>query len=197
MKKSSSSRSLKRPGSPNLSDASGTDASTRKKKHKSKHLASTQPTPGPSRPMSPANVPPSSSAPQNLDPSSAAVNKIRRRVAGSNAGSDTENVLSDRDGGAMSDASRARQRLKLKMSASPPPGAGGTSTPQPSSRAGSPGPPLSPQELPSVQEIRDAIPSEGITIKELMKLVAHPRAQRKAFVALVRNLAKMDKDKGV
>ena len=126
MKKSSSSRSLKRPGSPNLSDASGTDASTRKKKHKSKHLASTQPTPGPSRPMSPANVPPNSSAPQNLDPSSAAVNKVRRRVAGSNAGSDTDNVLSDRDGGAMSDASRARQRLKLKMSASPPPGVGGT-----------------------------------------------------------------------
>src|SRR3954468_10917878 len=32
MKKSGSTKSLKRPGSPNLSDASGTDASVRKKK---------------------------------------------------------------------------------------------------------------------------------------------------------------------
>lgn len=147
--------------------------------------------------MSPANVPPTSSAPQNLDPSSAAVNKVRRRVAGSNAGSDTDNVLSDRDGGAMSDASRARQRLKLKMSASPPPKTGGTSTPQPSSRAATPPPPLSPQELPSEEEIRGAIPSEGIPIKELMKLVAHPRNQRKAFVALVKSVAEFDKAKGL
>ncbi|KPI34819.1 Transcription initiation factor IIF subunit alpha [Cyphellophora attinorum] len=57
IKKSSSSRTLKRPGSPNLSDASGTDASTmRKKKKKSHHASSRQPTPGGSRPMSPDGV---------------------------------------------------------------------------------------------------------------------------------------------
>src|SRR5690348_11530746 len=53
MKKSVSSRSLKRPGS-DLSDASGTDASVaRKKKKKSHHSSSQGPTPGGSRPMSP------------------------------------------------------------------------------------------------------------------------------------------------
>ena len=57
MKKSVSSKSLKRPGSPNLSDASGTDASTvRKKKKKSRHSSSQGPTPGGSRPMSPDGV---------------------------------------------------------------------------------------------------------------------------------------------
>ncbi|KIV97444.1 hypothetical protein PV10_01196 [Exophiala mesophila] len=190
IKKSASSRTLKRPGSPNLSDASGTDASTRKKKIKSKHLSSTQPTPSVSRPMSPANVP-SSSAPGGLDP-----NRIRQRGrGGAGAGSDTDNVASDREGGAMSDASRARQKLKLKMSASPPPG-GGTSTPQPSSRAGSPA--RSPSamigvtELPSKDEIRKAIPQGGIAIKDLMKVVAHPKDRRAEFVALVKEVARMD-----
>jgi hypothetical protein len=53
MKKSISSKSLKRPGS-DLSDASGTDASVaRKKKKKSHHSSSQGPTPGGSRAMSP------------------------------------------------------------------------------------------------------------------------------------------------
>ncbi|EXJ82379.1 hypothetical protein A1O3_06192 [Capronia epimyces CBS 606.96] len=189
MKKSSSSRSLKRPGSPNLSEASGTDASTRKKL-KSRHISSVQPTPGQSRPMSPADV---------LEPSAAL--KARRRAAGSGAGSDTDTMLSD--GGVMSDASRAR-RLKLKMSVSPP--ATGRSTPQPSSRAGSPAPrgapspiqqPMSPTVFPSVQDIKNAIPSQGIAIKDLMKVVAHPKDRRADFVALVREVARMDKERGV
>ena len=140
--------------------------------------------------MSPANVP-SSSAPGGLDP-----NRIRQRGrGGAGAGSDTDNVASDREGGAMSDASRARQKLKLKMSASPPPG-GGTSTPQPSSRAGSPA--RSPSamigvtELPSKDEIRKAIPHGGIAIKDLMKVVAHPKDRRAEFVALVKEVARMD-----
>lgn len=141
--------------------------------------------------MSPANVP-SSSAPSGLDPNSA---RIRQRGrAGPGAGSDTDNIASDREGGAMSDASRARQKLKLKMSASPPPG--GTSTPQPSSRAGSPA--RSPgalavvTELPSKDEIRKAIPQGGIAIKDLMKVVAHPKDRRAEFVALVKEVARMD-----
>ncbi|EXJ81607.1 hypothetical protein A1O1_07672 [Capronia coronata CBS 617.96] len=187
IKKSSSSKSLKRPGSPNLSEASGTDASTRKKL-KSRHVASTQPTPGQSRPMSPANA---------LDASAAL--KARRRAAGSGAGSDTDTMLSDRDGGAMSDASRTR-RLKLKMSVSPP--ATGTSTPQPSSRGGSPArspvqQPMSPTAFPSVQDIKNAIPPHGIAIKDLMKVVAHPKDRRADFVALVREVARMDKERGV
>ncbi|KIX04184.1 uncharacterized protein Z518_07738 [Rhinocladiella mackenziei CBS 650.93] len=199
VKKSSSARSLKRPGSPNLSEASGTDASTRKKKLKSKHISSSQPTPGHSRAMSPANVPSGSSAPQTLDPS--AVLKPRKRGAAGSAGSDTDPMVSDRDGGAMSDGSRAR-RLKLKMSASPP--ATGTGTPQPSSRAGSPAPRSapspgagSPQVFPTHQDIKNAIPPQGITIKDLMKVVAHPKERRADFVALVKEVARMDKERAV
>ncbi|KIV83618.1 hypothetical protein PV11_05631 [Exophiala sideris] len=186
------SRSLKRPGSPNLSEGSGTDASTRRKKLKSKHMSSTQPTPGPSRPMSPANAPPSSSAPGILDP------KIRKRTGG--AGSDTDAGMSDRDGGAMSDGSRTARRLKLKMSASPP----GTNPP---SRTASPAPggprgalspgASSPTAFPSVQEIKNAIPTQGIAIKDLMKIVAHPKERRAEFVNLVKEVARMDKERGV
>ena len=183
------SRSLKRPGSPNLSEGSGTDASARRKKLKSKHMSSTQPTPGPSRPMSPANALPSSSAPGSLDP------KIRKRTGG--AGSDTDAGMSDRDGGAMSDGSRTARRLKLKMSASPP----GTNPP---SRAASPAPrgapspgASSPTAFPSVQDIKNAVPTQGIAIKDLMKIVAHPRERRAEFVNLVKEVARMDKERGV
>lgn len=62
-------RPPKRPGSPNLSDASGTDASVARKKKKTKHTPSSQPTPNPSRPISPDNA--------NLDPASAG-NRIPR-----------------------------------------------------------------------------------------------------------------------
>src|SRR5271163_4781812 len=94
MKRTASSKSLlKRPGSPNLSDASGTDASTaRHKKNKQRHLSvSNQPTPQPSRPVSPANneapPPPSSSAPArqtsstSLDPSAPKGVKKRKSIA--------------------------------------------------------------------------------------------------------------------
>lgn len=90
IKKSSSSRTLKRPGSPNLSDASGTDASTiRKKKRKNHHSSSQQPTPGGSRPMSPDG--------------------IRPRAAGS-----------DTEGGAMSDGSKIKLKMKRPGSPSGP-----------------------------------------------------------------------------
>ncbi|KAL2433835.1 hypothetical protein ABEF95_010959 [Exophiala dermatitidis] len=196
LKKSASSKSLKRPGSPNLSDASGTDASTRKKKLKSRHVSSAQPTSGQSRPMSPADL-------STLEPSAAL--KMRRRGG---AGSDTDTVMSDRDGGAMSDASRA-QRLKLKVSVSPP--GTGRSTPQPGSRVGSPAPggprpaagPGTPQGsepstgFPSVQDVRNAIPPQGIGIRDLIKAVEHPRERRNDFINLVKEVARIDKDRGV
>ena len=183
VKKSVSSRSLKRPASPNGSDASGTDASLRRKKVKSRHLSSTQPTPGHSRPGSPANVP-SSSAPGTLDPSAA---KVRRRgVAGSPAGSDTET-----DGAAMSDASRAR-RIRLNVGGSPP---------APSSRAASPAlvPAAAPRLIafPSEQDIRNAIPPEGISVKHLLKVIPHPPGRKAEFVSLVKAITRLDKEKGI
>lgn len=136
-----------------------------------------------------------------LDPSAAL--KARRRAAGGGAGSDTDTMLSDRDGGAMSDASRAK-RLKLKISGSPP--ATGRSTPQPGSRAGSPAPraagspvqlPAGPPPFPTKQDIRNAIPPQGIAIKDLMKVVAHPKDKRSDFVDLVKEVARMDKERNV
>ncbi|KAK5443518.1 transcription factor IIF subunit tfg1 [Exophiala xenobiotica] len=180
-------RGVKRPGSPNLSEASGTDASTRKKKHKSNHLSSTQPTPAVSRPMSPANVP-SSSAPND---------RIRKRVAG--AGSDTDANMSDRDGGIMSDGSRAR-KIKLKMTVSPaassPPSR--TASPAPGARSPlAPASPPPPTAFPSVQDIKSAIPESGIAIKDLMKIVAHPKERRAEFVNLVKEVARIDKERNV
>lgn len=195
MKKSSSSRSLKRRASLNGSDASGTDASIRRKKHKSKHLSSTQPTPGHSRPGSPANVPPSSSAPHTLDPSSA---RVHRRGG---AGSDTET-----DGAAMSDASRAQrrqQRLNIARGSGSTPGSGpGTASPaaQPSSRAGSPAPVLGAPRVipfPSAQDIKNAIPPDGISVKDLVRIVPHPADKKKEFVTLVKEITRLDKERGL
>ena len=153
--------------------------------------------------MSPANVPGGS---QTLNPSDAL--KVRKRAgAGSvgGAGSDTDAMASDRDGGAMSDASRARTKIKLRTGASPP-------ATGPSSRAGSPvpgagrganapspgaGSPPATVAFPSVQDIKNAIPPQGIPIKDLMKVVAHPRERRQDFVTLVRSIARMDKERQV
>ena len=141
-------KSRKRPGSPNLSDASGTDASVaRKKKRKSNHPGSSQPTPGPSRPMSP----------DNLDPASAASRQSRASFTSNAAGSDTDAV------GAMSDGT-GRTGIKLKLKREP-----GLSPP--TSRAGSPAPRSSstgPPGLPSVEEITRAIPAQGIMYKDLL-----------------------------
>lgn len=172
-----SKKSLKRPGSPNLSDAgSGTDTSTRKRP-KTKHLSSTQPTPTVSRPTSPANAPPSS-APQKL--------KIR-----SGAGSDT-------DGANLSDVSR---RKKLKKS-----GQGGTSSragsPGPNMRPNMPSRPASTANqassttisMPTLDEIRDRIiqslPEGGMTVPQFINTVPHPKDRGKEFIRLTMQVAK-------
>ena len=126
---------------------------------------------------------PNSSAPGTLDPSAA---RIRRHGgAGSRAGSDT-----DTDGAAMSDASRAR-RIKLKVGGSPPA--------QPTSRSGSPTPATAPRPIafPSEQDIRNAIPSGGVTVKDLVLTVPHPPARKNDFVALIKAITRFDKEKGL
>ena len=182
MRKSASSRSLKRPASPSGTDASGTDASSRKKKLKSRHITSKQPSPIHSRPGSPANVP-SSAALGTLDPASARIRK--RGIGGSNAGSDTET-----DGAAMSDASRAR-RITLNV--------GGSLPAQPTSRPGSPTPPAAPRTIPfpSEQDIRNAIPSEGVSVRELLRIVPHPQERKDDFVKLVKSITKLNREKGL
>lgn len=114
IKKTASSNNLKRPGSPNASDASGNESA--RKKRKQKHLTTAAPSTStnlkpPSRPMSPDYAPPSS-APQRsqLAASEQTNNKRSRADAGSG---------SEMSGGEMSDGKRKKQKLKLRMSASP------------------------------------------------------------------------------
>lgn len=211
LKKSSSSKSLKRPGSPNLSDASGTDASLARKKKKSRHLSSTQPTPHPSRPISPANVPPSSSAPTSgvrrdsntlhLDPTNPAK---KRKTLAPGSGSDTE-AAAISDGGAMSDNSRQQKRLKLNINVR----GGSTSpnlpTPQGESRAASPKPtatpavtsPLQPDPstYPTAAEVFAAIPPQGITTNDLSNKFRsrYRKEDRSQMLSKIREVARFDK----
>lgn len=143
---------------------------------------------------------PSSSAPNSLsngalDPAAAAK---KRRVVGSGAGSDTDAAIYS-DGGVMSDGSKAK-RIKLKMSSS---SAGGrsppTMTPQGGSRSGSPRPSVAPASrtpaaFPTLQEIRDAIPVEGISIAALISRFQHPKERRTEFINQVKEVSRFDKE---
>lgn len=148
LKKPALSNALKRPGSPNLSEASGAE-STRKKIKKQHTPASSQPQPlnPPSRPISPVQ-PASSSAPEqgatrpslntSRKPSTSrltgdATLKGTRSPNGSRsrAGSGSENEMAG-SGAEKSDGTR--QRLKLKFGKK---GSGKVGS-SPASRAGSP-----------------------------------------------------------
>lgn len=187
--KFSSSNSLKRPGSPNLSDASGTDRSVRKKKLKSRHLStsSTQPTPQPSRPISPANVP-SSSASTNTG----LLKKRKSTAPNSNAGSDTETAAYSGNDTAMSDGggSSGPRRLKLNVRG-PGPGSRSPSTSTPVPEA-----PSVPQRvaLPTVEEIRSRLPPQGISVKDLIHYFKLSKPDHQAFIGLVRGVARHDKE---
>lgn len=212
LKKSSSSKSLKRPGSPNLSDASGTDASLARKKKKNRHLSSTQPTPYPSRPISPANVPPSSSAPTSgirrdsnnsqLDP----VNPAKKRKSlAPGAGSDTETAPFS-DGGAMSDNSRKQKRLKLNLIPKDGTRSPAVHTPQVRSRATSPKPtaaaPLQaprpepdPSSYPTATEVYAAIPLGGITTNDLSNKFRsrYRKEDRSQMLTRIKEVARFDR----
>ena len=157
----------KRPGSPNLSDASGTDASVARKKKKTKHISSSQPTPGPSRPMSPDNA--------NLDPSSAANRPIARSASMTSnaAGSDT-------DAGVMSDGGTKRSGIKLKMSRTSPP----TSRP--------PSPPPQAKQPTTAEEFRALIPPEGISTKDLMHKAGLDRERMQVLMPIIRTVTRLD-----
>jgi len=188
MKKSGSVKPLKRPGSPNLSDASATDSSTRKKS-KHRHLSSTQPTPQPSRPISPA--PPSSSAPDQ-----GKLVKKRKSMAPGSAGSDAEAAAySD---GAMSDGSKVAKRIKLN----PPIASGSKSPPEGGSRAASPsrlaGPASTPTTpsaslaFPSAAEIAAAIPDEGVSTTKIMNMFkSRMQGRTQEFTNLVKEVGKL------
>ncbi|TKX25683.1 transcription initiation factor IIF subunit alpha [Elsinoe australis] len=152
--------SLKRPGSPNLSEASGSESSRKRIKKEANGQFP--------RPMSP-----------NMEGSASA---FRRRGAGS--GSDTE----------ASGNERSRPRIKISASRDGSPGVSA-----PSSRPGSP-PPRSASAVPSVpgvpsaDEVRAAIPPQGITITDLIRKFKNVMPKTKeantAFIAIVKSVGK-------
>ncbi|KZF21191.1 Rap30/74 interaction domain-containing protein [Xylona heveae TC161] len=200
------SSTLKRSGSPNLSEASGTEST--RKKHKKKHGPSSQPTasaPG-SRPMSPAPSEPGRplqqrkstgiklifKAPKLTNVSSTAPRQPTRAGSGSEA---------EATAGETSDAGK-KTKIKLRLGGSP---VGGT--PQGSraaspeagqagaigSRSGSPdGPKLA---AATADEIIASIPNEGTTIAALLARFKGRVGDRQRFISLVRAHSRFGPDK--
>ncbi|KAE8334550.1 hypothetical protein BDV24DRAFT_24724 [Aspergillus arachidicola] len=205
LKKSTAAAPRKRLGSPNVSDASGTDTS--RKKGKSKDLSS-QPTPQPSS----RNMSPVASSQMPLG------KKRVRNVPLGGAGSG-----SDADGGAGSggEMSESGKTKKLKLN---PPALSQGGTPQ-GSRAGSPTPlagrsfsgsrASSPesfrgqtrvstpvragnQSFPTPAEIHAAIPPSGILSSDLLKIfrprIGESKENHRKFIAIVKDVGVYGKE---
>ncbi|KAL4811881.1 hypothetical protein BDW67DRAFT_171116 [Aspergillus spinulosporus] len=202
-KKSAMNVSRKRLGSPNLSDASGTDTS--RKKGKSKHspsLSSTQPG---SRPMSPV----ATSLPANKK-------RMRNTLPGAGSASDVE-------GGAGSAGEMSETGKSKKLKLNPPPITSQVITPH-GSRAGSPTsvtgknptgsrasspeslrgharvptPGPTAQGFPSPSEIHAAIPASGILSTDLLKIfrprIGDSRENHRKFIAIVKDVGVYGKE---
>ncbi|KAF1974772.1 Rap30/74 interaction domain-containing protein, partial [Bimuria novae-zelandiae CBS 107.79] len=158
------------PGSPNLSEASGNESA--RKKHKRKHE-------------------------KNAD----GTRKVGPLRTGAASGSDSE----------MTDAGKAKNKLKVRLGGTPgvTPSASRAGSPAAQvngSRAGSPaaasgaastGSQGRPPNLPSAQEIYDALPPRGIEIKALItKFRARmDKSNMKSFINLVKAVASYDKER--
>lgn len=98
--------------------------------------------------------------------------------SGAGSGSDTEGVS----------GTEGRSRPKVRLQKSPP---GSPSASVPGSRSASPGAAL---VLPNADEIRGAIPPEGITIPDLIKKfrarIPRTKDGNTAFIALVRSVGR-------
>ncbi|WEW59453.1 transcription factor IIF subunit tfg1 [Emydomyces testavorans] len=221
LKKGPAQQARKRAGSPNASDASGTD--TPRKKAKNKHisqpLSAVTSKPG-SRPMSPApSAPPSTGAPaaqRKPDVTKLAGKKrVRTGTGGAGSGSDVEKGVAS--GAEISD-SAATKKLKINppgvSSKRPTPAGSRAASPAPTgakaglagSRAGSP--PVRPStpaaaavgSFPTHAEVHAAIPPTGILSGDLLKLFRPRLGDMKTnypkFIAIVKEVgvfAKEDK----
>ncbi|KAJ5774661.1 Transcription Factor IIF Rap30/Rap74 interaction [Penicillium paradoxum] len=187
LKKAPGSR--KRLGSPNASDASGTDTS--RKKVKGMHLPTSQP---PSRPISP----------------SAMQKRVRNIHGGAGSGSDVDTGV-----GSGAELTEGGKIKKLKLN---PTSASRSGTPQ-GSRAGSPLPrptgsrasspdgprgirvstPISGiQTFPTAGEIHAAIPASGILSSDLLKVfrprIGESKENHRRFIAIVKDVSVYGKE---
>ncbi|KAL4801746.1 hypothetical protein BDV18DRAFT_69462 [Aspergillus unguis] len=197
--------SRKRLGSPNASDASGTDTSRKKGKNR-QSLTQTSAQPG-SRPMSPM----ASSVPANKK-------RVRNTISGVGSASDVDGAAAS--AGEMSENGKSK-KLKLNPPSMTPPGA----TPQ-RSRAGSPNsvtgrnfsgsrasspdsmrghirvptpnPSTPVQSFPSPAEIHAAIPASGILSTDLLKIfrprIGDSRENHRRFIAIVKDVGVYGKE---
>ena len=179
---------LKRPGSPNLSDASGTETSSRKKAkkiHNGTKFPSSQP----------HLLPPSSSAPDGQRKPSVPIKRTH-----STAGSGSDNEAGS--GAEMSEGG-TRKTIKLRMGSAVNRSGGPESTPR-GSRAASPAraplhphpkaasPP--PEGLPTQEQIREKIPATGISVKELLDVFSLSKGEKDHFSKLLRKVSVYDKE---
>jgi len=216
---------LKRSGSPNLSasEASGNESSRKKhkKKHSSQATGTSTPIPG-SRPMSPA---PASQSVTGSSPRKSSIIKLNLNPSKlseiqsvpPNPSPITGGATSDGEatGGEMSDGGK-RRRIKLRLGGSPTGSRSGSPTTgraasggsragspsvqtqaaSPSDRAQSPGAgPIQPYEIIA------AIPKEGISIGDLMKVFTSRvgslpgQTDKKEFISLVKENSVYGADK--
>ncbi|KAJ5534999.1 hypothetical protein N7527_001253 [Penicillium freii] len=190
LKKAGAAGSRKRLGSPNASDASGTDTS--RKKAKGMHLPASQP---PSRPISPSAL--------------QGKKRVRNIAGGAGSGSDV-----DTGAGSGAELTEGGKIKKLKLN--PSVSRGGT--PQgsraasplprlPGSRANSPdGPrghrvstPISgTQTFPTAGEIHSAIPASGILSSDLLKVfrprIGESKENHRRFIAIVKDVSVYGKE---
>ncbi|KAH0543710.1 hypothetical protein FGG08_002026 [Glutinoglossum americanum] len=209
-----SSSTLKRPGSPNLSEASGTESSKKKKKHK-KHGSSSQdtgtsppsPVPMPSAPTQLGQPRKSSVVSLAIDPAKLQeVTSAPPRPSRANAGSNSDGETTD--GG----VSR-KIKFRLGSATSPSPTGSRAGSPNPSdgaskkgsiarqpgsgSRQGSPGVSTPAASLPPITEaeVRAAIPPGGTTVAYLSATFKNRITNKATFIAMVKKVAVMGPDK--
>ncbi|KAI9745501.1 MAG: hypothetical protein M1818_001035 [Claussenomyces sp. TS43310] len=181
---------LKRPGSPNLSASETSGNESSRKKHKKKHISSSSQPTGTSTPVLSRQMSPSSSSSQPLPGTSPRKTSIVRLNLNPTKLSEIQSTVPNpaqatSDGeatpGETSDGSGATKRksIKIRLGGSGSPNSSRAGSPVNVSRAGSPvstGGTQSNQGAAantspiSAEEIRAAIPPEGISIQALLKL---------------------------
>ncbi|KAJ5550726.1 hypothetical protein N7461_005424 [Penicillium sp. DV-2018c] len=172
--------SRKRLGSPNASDASGTDTS--RKKAKGMHLTGSQP---PSRPMSP-------SAMQSKK-------RVRNIPGGAGSGSDVETGVAS--GAEMAEGGKVK-KLKLNppvrflvvvLRKGPAPPVLCLDLPE-----AVPAAPKARETFPTAGEIHAAIPAGGITSSELLKIfrprIGESKENHRKFIAIVKDVSVYGKE---